>query len=287
LYGCPGQESALADPRFAHPCGLPDFVPIEDGPFWMGDDESPEKDERPRHRVTLDAYELARFPTTNAMYARFIDAGGYEDERWWAAAIADGQWSKEHGFHYGDLPRYWDDPRFNNPSQPVVGVTWYEAVAYCAWLTHEQPVASGQQQVVYRLPTEAEWERAARGRQGWKYPWGNDWQEDHCNSEEAGLGTPSPVGIFSPGAAQGGLEDLVGNVYEWCRDWYSEDYYGRSRETQNPTGPEKGEIRVLRGGSWWSEGASICRCGYRNWSVPRGRDGGRGFRCARASSSVP
>jgi formylglycine-generating enzyme required for sulfatase activity len=298
LYGYPGEGGALADPRFAHPGGLPDFVPIEAGWFWMGDGWGTEH-ERPRHRVYLDAYELARFPTTNAMYARFLEAGGYEDGRWWATAIADDRWAGgqiRDSLSERTQPVYWDDPRFNNPCQPVVGITWYEAAAYCVWLsaTQEDGAAAGR---VYRLPTEAEWERAARGPsaadeesesgQGWKHPWGDKWREDHCNSEEAGLGTTSAVGIFSKGAAQDGLEDMVGNVYKWCQDWYAEDCYARSREARNPAGPDAGDYRIIRGGSWGSNGPKYCRCGCRRGLIPG--DGGNywGFRCARASSSVP
>ena len=221
---------------------------------------------------------------------------GLVEGRWWAAAIADDYWSEKGGFRYGNRPRYWDDPRFNNPSQPVVGVSWYEAVAYCAWLTatQEDGAAAGH---VYRLPTEAEWERAARGPsatdekpelgEGQRYPWGNEWREDHCNSEESGLGTTSPVGIFPKGTAKDGLEDLAGNVDEWCQDRYAEDYYARSREARNPTGPHSGGSRILRGGIWWDKGPDYCRCGARAWGDPGFWLNGGGFRCARASSSVP
>jgi formylglycine-generating enzyme required for sulfatase activity len=294
LYGYPGEEG-LSDPRFPYPGGLPDFVRIEGGPFWMGDDDSPEEDERPRHRVYLDAFELARYPTTNAMFARFIADGGYGDRRWWSAAIADDRWADGKVRDYGGeriRPAYWDNSRFNNPAQPVVGVTWYEAIAYCAWLT-----ATLDDGHIYRLPTEAEWERAARGlpspcegeglgeRVGRRYPWGDEWKEDHCNSTETGLGAASPVGLFPEGAAQGGLQDMAGNVYEWCQDWYAADYYARSGDTRNPPGPEEGEYRVLRGGSWVNEGPAYCRCGYRNWLDPRSWLDIWGFRCARTSSS--
>jgi formylglycine-generating enzyme required for sulfatase activity/transcriptional regulator with XRE-family HTH domain/energy-coupling factor transporter ATP-binding protein EcfA2 len=282
LYGYPGQ-GRLADPRFAHPGGLPDFVRVEGGSFWMGDDNSPEEDERPRHRVFLDAFELAKHPTTNAMFARFIDDGGYADSRWWTAAITDGRWAEGKIRDYAgerSEPAYWDDPRFNNPAQPVVGVTWYEAVAYCAWLS-----AALDDGHTYRLPTEAEWERAARGPQGWAYPWGDEWREDHCNSKESNLGVTSPVGLFPQGAAGGGLQDMAGNVYEWCQDWYAQDYYARSGDAHNPAGPEKGEMRILRGGSWWSTGTAYCRCGFRYRLVPWDWYNGRGFRCARTSSS--
>ena len=296
LYGYPGEDSLL-DPRFTAPQGLPAFVPIAEGPFWMGSTEAEVqrlieetgeeywKRELPRHRVYLDAYEIARTPTTNAMFARFIADGGYDDERWWVAAIQDGYWKdgkvRDWTGDWHSQPRYWDDRKWNNPTQPVVGVNWYEAMAYCRWLT-----AALDDGHTYRLPTEAEWERAARGSQGWRYPWGDDWREDHCNSEEAGLGVTSPVGIFPRGAAAGGVEDLVGNVWEWCRDWYSEDYYAHSQDERNPAGPDQGDARVLRGGSWYSEGPVRCRCAFRSWLSPRYRNTDGGFRCVRASSSA-
>jgi len=305
LYGCPG-EDGLPDPRFPHPGGRPDFVGVEGGPFWMGSTEEEVarliketgeeyfKRELPRHRVYLDAFELARFPTTNAMFARFIADGGYRDRRWWAEAIADGRWADGRVRDYAGEraePAYWDDPRLNNPAQPVVGVTWYEAAAYCAWLT-----ATLDDGHTYRLPTEAQWERAARGLpspcQGEgtgegvnRYPWGEKWREDHCNSQETGLGTTSPVGLFPQGAAGGGIQDMAGNVWEWCHDWYAEDYYARSRDARNPAGPEKGEYRVLRGGSWYDKGSTYCRCGARYRGNPWFRGLDWGFRCARTLSS--
>ena len=321
LHGYPG-EGELRDPRFAGPQGLPAFAPIEEGWFWMGEDEGQEY-ERPRHRVYLDGYEIARYPTTNAMFARFIEDGGYDDERWWTEAIDDEYWKDGKVQDWmGDWyrrPRYWDDPKWNNPSQPVVGVNWYEAVAYCRWLT-----ATLDDGHTYRLPTEAQWERAARGTfsqdereraargassyigkeraaggtfsqdereraargsLGARYPWGDDWRTDHCNSEEAELGAASPVGIFPQGAAEGGIQDMVGNVWEWCRDWYGEDYYAHSQDEHNPTGPDQGRYHVLRGGSWGSEGPSRCRCGSRDRYNPRDWDYYRGFRCVRTSSS--
>jgi len=162
----------------------------------------------------------------------------------------------------------------------VVGVSWYEAAAYCGWLTAE--LDDGH---TYRLPTEAEWERAARGSQGHRYPWGDEWREERCNSVEAGLGATSPVGLFPRGAAEGGIHDMVGNVWEWCRDWYGADYYARSQDARNPTGPKRGSGRVLRGGSWYNSGPSRCRCGVRNWNAPWSRVGGMGFRCVRTLSS--
>lgn len=307
LYGLPGDETGVGDPRFTGPQGLPDFVQIPAGTFWMGSTEEEvehwiketgkeyDKDELPRHEVYLDAYEVAKYPTTNAMYAHFIAAGGYENERWWAEAIAVGDWKegKVNTYVEGwqDIPRYWDNTRWNNPSQPVVGVNWYEAVAYYRWLT-----ATLDDGYVYRLPTEAEWERAARGptpsgspaseEERRIYPWGNDWQEGFCNSKEAGLEQTSPVGLFPQGATSEGLHEMVGNVWEWCRDWYAEDAYAES-DPRNPTGPDSGSNRVLRGGAWYNDGPPVCRCGSRFRFAPRSRINGWGFRCVRTLSSVP
>ncbi|MEA3309844.1 MAG: SUMF1/EgtB/PvdO family nonheme iron enzyme [Chloroflexota bacterium] len=286
LYGLPGDETGVGDPRCKGSQSLPDFIRIPAGAFWMGSDDSDQEDEHPRHEVYLDTYDVAKYPTTNATYAHFIAASGYGDERWWEAAIEDDFWKNGQVKDYWtedwhSLPRYWNDARLNNPSQPVVGVNWYEAVAYCRWLT-----ATLDDGYVYRLPTEAEWERAARGPQGWAYPWGADWREGLCNSQEAGLEQTSPVGLFPPGATSEGVHELVGNVYEWCRDWYAEDAYAESNP-RNPNGPESGKSRVLRGGSWYSDGPSRCRCGFRGGGDPRGWYSGRGFRCVRILSSVP
>ncbi|CAG0998598.1 partial Serine/threonine-protein kinase Pkn1, partial [Gammaproteobacteria bacterium] len=231
------------DPRFAYPQSLPEFKRIEAGWFWMGSTDE-EVDalikstseynylrEKPHHRIYVDAFELARFPTTNAMYARFIAAGGYANSSWWGEAIEAGCWKdgKVQNWvddQWYDRPHYWDDLRFNNPAQPVVGVNWYEAVAYCRWLT-----SALNDGCTYRLPTEAEWEKAVRalppvnngggaGVEVRAYPWGNNWQADACNSKQANLDVTSTVGVFYKGVTPTGLEDMVGNVFEWCADWY-------------------------------------------------------------------
>ena len=119
---------------------------------------------------------------------------------------------------------------------------------------------------------------------GRRYPWGDEWREDHCNSQEAGLGATSPVGLFPEGATAEGIHDMAGNVFEWCWDRYDDGYYARSREARNPQGPERGNGRVLRGGCYGAD-ASWCRCGCRFWVVPGDWYSRGGFRCVRTLSS--
>jgi formylglycine-generating enzyme required for sulfatase activity len=277
LCGYPGQGGP-EDPCFPHPGSRPDFVRVAGGEFWMGDDKGREN-ERPRHRVRLEGFEMARFPTTNAMFARFIAAGGYQERRWWEAAIAHGRWAGGRVRDYRgerSQPFYWDDARYNNPAQPVVGVTWYEALAYCAWLT-----ATLDDGHTYGLPSEAQWERAARGRQGRAYPWGDEWAGDHCNSAEAGLETPSPVGLFPQGATPEGIQDMAGNVWEWTSSLYGEYPYRADdgREDVSDTGD-----RVLRGGAWLSSSGDA-RSAIRNWNLPDLLFDNFGFRCLIAPTS--
>jgi formylglycine-generating enzyme required for sulfatase activity len=270
------------------------------------------RNESPRHQVALDAYALARYPITHATYARFVDAGGYADGRWWQEAAAAGVWQpggtvKDGWGDVRDRPAYWDDARFKGPNQPVVGVTWYEAVAYCRWLT-----ATLDDGYVYRLPTEAEWERAARGPSALeahtltvnpstgsgcdveggdvggcarRYPWGDEWLAGRANTKEAGLERTTPVGIYPDGASPEGLLDVAGNVWEWCSAWYNEDAYRRrtGRVERNPTGPEGGEFKILRGGSWYRD-RNVVRCACRLGDHPDYRyNDCYGFRVARSS----
>jgi formylglycine-generating enzyme required for sulfatase activity len=165
-------------------------------------------------------------------------------------------------------PYFWDNPRWNVPNHPVVGINWYEAVAYCRWLTEKLCALGtlGKDEAV-RLPTEREWQRAAQGDDGREYPWG-EWAEGHANTRESGIGQPSAVGLFPEGASPCGALDMAGNVWEWCADWYDED-----RDT-----------KVLRGGSW-NDFQWFARCAYHRVSLtPRSRYIEIvGFRCARGS----
>jgi formylglycine-generating enzyme required for sulfatase activity len=193
-----------------------EFVEIPGGWFWMGWEEGL-PDARPRHRVWVDAFAIARCPVTTAQYRAYVEATG-------AAP-----------------PKGFGDPRFGDPRQPVVGVTWHDAVAFCEWLSRE----TGRP---HRLPTEAEWERAARGgRDDARYAWGDDVPARGLDGGAGALAAPPTVGA---GPANGfGLTDLAGAVHEWCLDWYAEDAYLRAPE-RNPTGPPTGTRRVSRGGAW-------------------------------------
>lgn len=215
------------------------YVPA--GVLTMGsDDFSSDADERPAHPVYLDAYWLDRTEVTNAMYASCV-----------AAQICE---------RVAHPPTNADE----KSNHPVQGVTWPNAVAYCTW--------AGR-----RLPTEAEWEKAARGTDGRIYPWGNaqpSFELGNFNKERDGT---QPVGSYLAGASPYGALDMAGNVYEWVADWYGLDYYAGS-PLENPTGVASGLQRVLRGGNWNSTPDTL-RSANRFWAFP-GRNDFDGFRCA-------
>lgn len=280
----------------------PQMVMVPSGPFLMG---TPEKElaeladlganrdwiqnERPLHEVTLDAYAIGRYPVTNAEFTRFIEDGGYQNRDYWTEA--GWQCKEREGWKQ---PRYWEDEGWNDPSQPVVGVSWYEAVTYCHWLA----ARTGKP---YRLPTEAEWEKAARGgllsakedrgRQGRRYPWGHTWDVSCCNNRESGLSRTTPVGQYPNGDSPYGAGDMVGQVWEWC----SSKYGGHEDKPQfgYPYRPddereelEGSDTRILRGGSWYDSNPAVtCRCSFRFGYSPGDRFNFWGFRCARTLSS--
>ena len=222
-----------------------ELVYVPAGDFLMGaadDDPQAYYDERPQHVVYLDAYWIDKTEVTNEQFGRFVDATGYEAGPWWR------------------------DEAAGKANHPVVYVTWFDAKAYCEW--------AGRQ-----LPTEAQWEKAARGTDGRMYPWGNEAPDaSRCNFD-LGVGGTTPVGSYPAGASPYGALDVAGNVWEWVVDWYDEGYYANS-PSRNPTGPDSGEYRVLRGGSWYSYSRSV-RSSSRTGCFPDLRDGRGGFRCAR------
>ncbi len=223
----------------------PEMRRIPEGYFQMGCDAGRD-DEKPAHRVWVDAFDLAAYQTTNAEYARFLQDTGHPP------------------------PAHWNDANFSKPEQPVVAVSWFEAVAYCDWLSR----ASGRQ---YRLPTEAEWERAARGgAEGETFPWGNCAPEDVPDYATRWKSGPEAVGLYAPNAY--GLYNVGDNVHEWCADWYDAAYYEVSPE-RNPQGPPRSARRASRGGSWRHQ-IKVTRTSARSSIPPDLKYADYGFRVA-------
>lgn len=314
---------------------LPQMVKVPAGKYLIGsakEDQDSFENEFPQHTVDLPAFSIGKWSVTNAEYACFMKAGGYENEAYWqgnlakrwlhgeevsggpSKAILDGwrllketpgwqerlkdiwspdqikAWeelakmseeqvgerlSKEYSQKSRSQPAYWHDRAHNNPSQPVVGVTWFEGRAYCAWLSD----VTGKN---YRLPTEVEWEAAARGLpvlaplsllgrgtrnagKVRKYPWGNNWDADKANSLEGRVLKPSPVGAYAAAGGKGAFdaEDQAGNVYEWTSSLFL-PYPYRAEKSE---GEESTAERVVRGGSWGNY-RRVVRCAYRYWFVP-------------------
>jgi WD40 repeat protein len=236
----PAPAASLGD-TWPRPADGMVMVYVPAGEFEMG---STEGDEQPVHTVALDSFWIDRTEVTNVQYARCVTAG--------ACGLP-----LEFGSRYSN--RTYAD-------YPVTGVGWYQAEAYCAW--------AGA-----RLPTEAEWEYAARGPEGRMYPWGDSAPD--CGKANYGgcVGDTTAVGSYPAGASWCGALDLAGNVWEWVADWYGAYPSGRQ---VNPTGPSSGEYRILRGGAW-ADGQNDARSAYRNWLNPVRLLGGAGLRCAGGS----
>ena len=223
-----------------------DIVVIPEDYFLMGSEHGQEN-EMPSHRVWVDRFALARFPVTNREYRIFAEQT------------------------QAPVPPFWSEAMFSDPDQPVVGVTWHDATAYCAWLSRR----SGK---TFGLPSEAERERAARGRlEGALYPWGDvpPWERLYpgCDPQTGG---PARVGVNEPNGF--GLYEMSEGVHEWCSDYYAYDYYRYSPE-RNPQGPDSGQRRVSRGGSWRHH-VKFSRCAARSSLPPSFKYADYGFRVA-------
>jgi formylglycine-generating enzyme required for sulfatase activity len=216
------------------------YVPA--GEFTMGSDNG-EADEKPVHTVYLDSFWIDETEVTNVMYAK---------------CVADGSACKEPA-----EKGYYGNSDFNN--YPVTYVDWNMAKSYCEW--------AGR-----RSPTEAEWEKAARGENAYTYPWGNDSPKGTLLNYNYAVGHTSEVGNYPDGASPYGALDMAGNVWEWVADWYGRTYYASSL-APNPLGPDSGQYRVLRGGTWGSNDSEI-RSANRSWGIPASSDVYTGFRCA-------
>ena len=219
-----------------------EMVPIPAGEFRMGDDEGG-TEEYPMHTVLLNAFMIDKFPVTNSQYKMFVDITGHRAPPHWTG-----------GTH-----------TISEAEHPVVNVSWHDAQAYAKWVNK-------------RLPTEAEWEKAARGTKGQTYPWGDAFRKDNtnCNNEYDGL---TAVKQFPGGGSPYGVMDVCGNACEWVEDWYFDDYY-KSSPIDNPPGPDGGQYRVIRGGFFGENKAGV-RCAARHYSPPGAMQEHVGFRCAK------
>ncbi|MFZ5916056.1 MAG: formylglycine-generating enzyme family protein [Chloroflexota bacterium] len=251
---------------------LPDILwcQVPAGPFLMGsadEDEMASNDEKPQHEQTIPApYGIGKYPVTVAQYACFVQAGGYGERRFWTAA--GWAWREKEGV--AGPPDYGEP--YNLANQPAVGVRWYEAVAFCRWLTEalrEAGELSEGQTVM--LPSEAEWEKAARGADGRIFPWGNEFDADRCNMTDTGIGGTSAVGCFPGGKSPYGVEELSGNVWEWTRsvwgkDWEKPDfeYSYKAEDGRENLELDGTYLRVMRGGSFDDPRLlARCVCRYR------------------------
>jgi len=347
----------LGDPRFERKTGpwgeylLPPLVDVPGGVYTIGEDEPITGDNRgtpftttahvPAHQVEIPAFRIGQFPVTNAEWACFMAAGGYEDERWWDTeggrrwrrgemanetgkannrywrgrflaeeglfermeaeggfpsaeaverwkrwmALDDAAFEAALNVHFRPQrqvePLFWGDSRLNAASQPVVGVSWYEARAYCAWL-------SAQTELAFSLPTEVQWEAAVRGAQARVYPWGDDFEPTRANTFETHIRSSTPIGAFPEGDSVSGVADGAGNVTDWTRSLWGveEDYDNEDPAFGYPYAPDDGRenldaapsaARVVRGGSWSGDHHNA-RAAYRRRDHPGNRSYDLGFR---------
>jgi formylglycine-generating enzyme required for sulfatase activity/energy-coupling factor transporter ATP-binding protein EcfA2 len=263
------------DPSWQH-CLERYWCPIAPGPFWSGDDSS----EQLASAEIFTPYQIARYPVTNADYARFLVANGpngYDPAMPWWTEYGRAYLLSDARCHRGEseqitYPRVWSLARYNGPLQPVVGVTCYEAAAYCRWLTTKGHAGGWlPADEVIRLPSWHEWERAARHTDQRRCPWGNDRPDpERANYGDVGLGAPSPIGCFPAGAAVCSAEDMVGNVREWTAsqsqrwDEWEKDFADNALVTVSYT--------------YFNDSADVLCCDAHGWSSPYGWDNFLGFR---------
>ncbi|WP_295590135.1 SUMF1/EgtB/PvdO family nonheme iron enzyme [uncultured Lamprocystis sp.] len=224
------------------------MVHVPEGEFTIGDGQGTDC---PKHQVFVSAYWIGVYAVTNAQYLKFVEATGHR--------APNNQVHREAG----------------KAAHPVTDISWDDATAYATWAG-------------CALPTEAQWEKAARGPKGLIYPWGNDWGASRCRHDKnKGSETTCAVSSYPGGVSSYGTYNQSGNVWEWCADWYGNDYYGKS-PARDPRGPEGGSIRVNRGGGWWGDDPVYFRGARRDWCVPGIRWDNLGFRLVRpASPSIP
>lgn len=223
-------------------------------------------------------YSIAKYPITNAQYAKFIEAGGYDERRWWTdagweAKLKGWEWNRKTNKcvetnQPWTQPQYWTDTKWNGAEQPVIGVSWYECVAFCQWLSE----MTGE---TITLVTEEQRQHAAQGDDGRAFPWGNEWDGSRCNSSVNPYDSngTTPVRQYEgKGDSPFGVVDLSGNASEWCLTDYEQ-------KTNDPT--SAAQHRVLRGGSWADDVQHYFECKMRMGEQPEGRSYDVGFRVAR------
>ncbi|MDX9954455.1 MAG: SUMF1/EgtB/PvdO family nonheme iron enzyme [Anaerolineae bacterium] len=305
---------------------LPDIVwcEVPAGPFLMGSDKARDgaafDDEQPQHEVILPLYCISRYPVTVAQFDAFVQAGGYAEARYWPEALAAGVWQQGQiiedlsGNELRRAPVDYGAP-FNLPNHPVVGITWYEALAFCRWLEESLQGAGSEVQLwkakrltsmsllpsalKVQLPSEAEWEKAARGglEIPWgeagmqrenpdparRYPWGHKPEPEQANYDDTGIETTSTVGCFPEGASPYGVEDLSGNVWEWTRS-HKWDYPYNSDDGRENLDAHAAMRRVLRGGAFDNQPKDV-RCTYRISNTPSSSGKVMGFRVVCSSGT--
>lgn len=215
----------------------PEMVSIPPGEFIMGGSFGFD-DEKPAHTVYLDGYWIGKYEVTNEEYREFVKAASYDE------------------------PEGFDDPDYNAPRQPVAGVSWFDAEAFTKWKSRTTGLK-------YRLPTEAEWEKAARGTDKRRFPWGNKMpgeggiyranfraKDIYSTRGDDGFWDTAPAGSYENGKSPFGVYDMAGNIWEWCSDWFDKDYYKHSPK-KNPKGSKYGMFKILRGGSWLNAGREL------------------------------
>lgn len=233
------------------------MVEIPSGSFPMGvppGDRDGGRDEYPRHEVLLDTFWIDQFEVTNGRYVEFVKSAGHR--------VPQNPTNPTRNLWQGDSITE------SLAERPVINVDWFDADAYCKW--------AGK-----RLPTEAEWEKAAKGTSDRRFPWGNvEPTAKHLNYNQRWIGekTLMPVGSYEAGKSPYGVYDVVGNVWEWVNDWYDARYYEKS-PSKNPTGPQEGTKKVIRGAGWQNETPTV-RIFTRVDSDPTMRNESTGFRCA-------
>ena len=237
------------------------MVYIPAGQFIMGSDDYDK--EKPVHSIYLDGYWMGKTEVTVKQYLEFVDSTDSHYPAW----LEIGN-SGNIKTGYKDLYKKLGEA-LTGDNYPIVGISWNDAAAYCEWLSKKTGLK-------FKLSTETQWEKAARGTDGRMYPWGDQEPDEDLANFGFYIGKTTSVGLYSLGESPYGLLDMVGNVWEWCNDWYYSDYYNNSPD-KNPPGPPTGACRVFRGGGWHNNSQSI-RCATRNDSVPSFRVNDIGFR---------